>query len=49
MNSIGCCQHMINPGNKEPNAFDGPIVKYFIDRNNERYQEYYDNLSSQKR
>lgn len=46
INPFGCWQHMVNPGNMEPNALDGPIVKYLVDRNNERYQEYYDNLSS---
>lgn len=47
-NPLGCWQHVFNP-NKEPNALDGPILKYLIDHNNEQCQKYYDNLSLQEK
>lgn len=43
-NPLGCWQHVFNP-NKEPNALDGPILKYLINHNNEQCQKYYDNLT----
>ena len=45
LNPLGCFYHMLNPKDTEANALDGPILKFFVDKNNKRYQEYYDNLS----
>ncbi|MDE6138888.1 MAG: hypothetical protein K2F57_05405, partial [Candidatus Gastranaerophilales bacterium] len=47
-NPLGWGQHVFNP-NKEPNALDGPILKYLIDHNKEQCQKYYDNLSPQEK
>ncbi len=45
LNPLGCFYHVLNPNDTTPNAFDGPILKYFVDKNNQKYQEYYNNLS----
>lgn len=49
VNPLGWAQHLINPYNNEPNALDGPIVKYLVERNNEQAQKYYDNLTPQEK
>ncbi len=43
LNPIGCWAHMLNP-NLPPQAYDG-IAKFMVERNEKRYQEYYDKLS----
>lgn len=45
LNPLGWMTHLINPNGTTPGVLDNPIVKYVVDKNNARYQEYYDNLS----
>ena len=45
LNPLGWMTHLINPNDTTPGVLDNPIVKYVVDKNNARYQEYYDNLS----
>lgn len=49
INPLGWLNHMVNPASTEPTALDGPFVKYFVDINNKRCQEYYDNFSQQEK
>ena len=44
LNPLGFFKHLVNP-EAETDFLDSPIVKHMVDKNNERYQEYYDNLS----
>lgn len=39
LNPLGWVQHTLNP-NLKPNALDGPLVNYMVERNNENYNKY---------
>lgn len=39
LNPFGWFQHAVNP-NLKPNAWDGPLVNYMVERNNENYNKY---------
>ncbi len=44
LNTLGFFKHLVNPC-AETDFLDNPIVRHIVYKNNERYQEYYDNLS----
>ena len=49
LNPFGWMYHGFNPADNNPNAFDGVLVKYLVDKNNAEYQKYYDNLTPQEK
>ena len=48
INPIGCWDAMIN-NRTTVNEFDTPFAKYFVDKYDNDYQKYYDNLSPQEK
>ena len=48
LNPIGWFTHVINPLSTETTPLDG-MAKYFVDTNNKRYQEWYNNLTPQEK
>ncbi len=44
LNPIGCFSHMLNPAKTELTPLDVGLVRYLVEQNNKRYQEYYDKL-----
>ena len=45
LNPLGWFKHVVNPGKTETDVLDNLLIKYVVDANNKRYQEYYNNLS----
>ena len=45
LNPTGFVTHMFKFNDIKTGIFDSPIAKYLVERNNERYQKYYDKLS----
>ena len=38
INPLGFFNHMLHPNDTNANELDNPIIKYFVDRNNRKYQ-----------
>lgn len=39
LNPTGCLKHILNPSDNNPNNFDMPLVKSFVDYNKSKYQD----------
>ncbi len=48
LNPLGFGRHLFNP-KADVNSYDCSLARYLVNRNNEKYDEYYNNLSPQEK